>query len=241
MIELDAVIAEFVREKGIPIFGVASPEGFEHALSGLRPLELMPTVRSVVVIGRPFVEHPLVIDEQTHLADQAWWTANEHVYRGVAEWRGQLINLFDAYGKGSATFGGYWVQTEPAFSHRLAQYEAGVGVFGRCGICINPKFGGYYYVASVLTEAQLKPTDRSRLQGFRPCEGCSRCADVCPVRAIDASADPATCYDRELCVRFNLRIRQRYENKGEYQFESVKVCTRCYQVCPWATTRLPVD
>jgi epoxyqueuosine reductase QueG len=233
---MDGILQELARERAVPIFGIASAEGFEHALPGWHPKELMPRCNSVVIFGRPFVQHPYDVDEKTHIIDPSWFAVNEPVYRGVAEWRGDLVNLFDQFGLGAASFGGFWISSEPTLSYRLAQYEAGVGVFGRFGVCLNPDFGCNYYVGVLLTEAELIPTDKDKLAGFEPCDGCSLCAEVCPVRAIDASKAPAAGYNMELCFRFILKLRQRYETDPIYRYEEAKFCGRCFSVCPWATT-----
>jgi len=189
----------------------------------------MPRCKSAVVFGRPFVEHPLSVDERTHIADQSWWDVNEPVYRAVWALRGELLTLSDEFGLGAANFGGFWVSAQPTFSYRLAQYEAGVGVFGRFGVCLNPDFGCNYYVGVLLTEAELAPPDKDRLVGFDRCGCCTVCAEVCPVKAIDASTAPAEGY-----TRCSAKLRERYEEDAIYRYENVKFCSRCFSVCPWA-------
>ena len=238
MVDMDTVLQEFVEERGIPIFGIASADGFEHALPGWHPKQLMPRCKSVVVFGRPFVEYPWNVDDETHIVDHSWFAVNERVYRGLPGWRGELVNLFDGFGLGVANFGGFWISSAPTFSYRLAQYEAGVGVFGRFGVCLNPDFGCNYYVGVLLTEAELTPSDKDRVMGFEPCDGCTLCAEVCPVKAIDVSRAPAEGYNMERCFRFLLKLRQRYERDGIYRYEDEKFCGRCFGVCPWATNKM---
>lgn len=222
-----SVLEEFVRERQISIFGIASPNGFEHALPGWHPKDLMPRCKSVLVFGRPFIEHPLEVDEKTHIANESWWVVNEGVYCDVGRWRGEMINLFDGFGLGTANFGGFRLTSESTFSYRLTQYETGVGVYGRFGVCLNPNFGCYYFIGVLLTEAELPPSDRGRLTTFNPCDDCSLCAEVCPVKAIDATKAPPKSNNRELCTRFILKMKQRYG-------DSTKICGRCFSVCPWA-------
>ena len=224
--DIDSALARFVQERQIPIFGIASADGFEYALPGQSPKELMPRCRSVVIFGRPFAEHhPYVVDKK-HIANDSWWEVNETVFREVAKWRGEIINLFDEFGLATANFGGYGPTSEPTFSYRLAQYEAGICVFGRFGVCLNPDFGCYYKVGVLLTNALLIPSDKARLSNFSPCEDCRICADVCPVRAIDTSKAPAMGYNRDLCSRFTLKMKERHG-------EDAKICARCFSVCPW--------
>jgi len=187
-----------------------------------------------LIFGRPYVKHPFHVDEETHIADESWWTANEVVYRDLAAWRGELVNFFDGFGLGVANFGGFVLTTEPTFAYRLAQYEAGLGVYGRFGVCLTPDFGCYYHVGVLLTEAALIPSDKGSLRGFEPCDGCSLCAEACPVRAIDVSKAAAKGYNRELCAKFILKLRQRYDRDADLYPQDAKICARSFSACPWA-------
>jgi epoxyqueuosine reductase QueG len=228
---LDGLIAEFVESRTIPIFGIANVQGFADALPGWHPKELMPKCNSVVVFGHPFFEYPLYVEERTYIANRSWWDANRIVYRQVATWKRELFGLFDDLGLGVAGFGGFRFTTAPTFSYRLAQVEAGIGVFGRGGICINPDYGCYYYVGAVLTEAELTPTSRTHLDDFVPCEGCNECGEVCPIKAIDVSVEPGVGYDRERCMRFVMKMSER-------SGINAKICCHCFNVCPWSMGRL---
>jgi epoxyqueuosine reductase QueG len=223
----DLVLAKFVKEKRIPIFGIANADGFEHAGAGWHPQELMPRCQSVLIFGHPFVGRPPQVGGKTHLAHDSWWKVNASVSRQVATWRGELINLFDEFGLGIANFGGYRLTAEPTFSFRLAQYEAGIGVYGRFGVCLRPDFGCYYTVGVLLTEAKLIPSEKTWLERFAPCVDCTRCAEVCPVRAIDPSKAPVQGYNRDLCLRFILKMKSRYG-------DDAKICSRCFGACPWS-------
>jgi len=229
--KLDYAMAEFVENRTIPIFGIANVQGFADALPGWHPKELMPKCESVVVFGHPFFEHPLHIEKRTYIADQSWWDANRIVYRQVKTWKREMFGLFDSFGLGVAGFGGFSLTTTPTFSYRLAQVEAGVGVYGRTGTCINPDYGCYYYVGALLTEAELTPTNGARLDDFNPCEGCDECGKVCPIRAIDVSTEPGAGYDRERCMRFILKMSERSGTQA-------KICGHCFNVCPWSMGRV---
>jgi len=229
--DLDGALAEFVQNQTVPIFGVADAQGFAEALPGWHPKELMPKCESVVVVGHPFIEYPLQIEERTYVANRSWWDANRIVYRQVKRWKRELFALFDELGLGAAGYGGFRYTTQPTFSYRLAQVEAGIGVYGRTGVCINPDHGSYYYVGALLTEAKLTPTDGTHLDDFKPCEGCSACAEACPVKAIDSSKEPGAGYDREKCARFVFKMSER-------SGVGAKTCCHCYKVCPWSREKI---
>lgn len=175
--DIEGIPAEHVPERKIPIFGIASADGFDQAWPGRHPRELMPRCRSVVVFGRPFIRHPLLVDEESHIANESWWKVNDSVVRETAKWRGEIIDLFDACGLGTANFGGYGPTSEPTFS-------------------------------------------------YTPCEGCTVCAEVCPVRAIDTAKAPAKGYNRELCIKLILKKKKRHG-------DDEKICSRCFSACPW--------
>jgi hypothetical protein len=81
---VDSVLFEFIRKNQIPIFGIASSDGFKHPGSGWHPVKIMPGCKNVVVFGCPFVKHSLYVDQKTHIANESWWRANDEVTREVA-------------------------------------------------------------------------------------------------------------------------------------------------------------
>lgn len=228
--DLDAAVTDFVRARGIPIFGIASAAGFASALPGWHPKELMPACESVIVMGKPLRQHPLYMDERTYFANESWWEVQREVSKQIAAWKADLFGLLDGCGLGVASFGVFRPTTAPTFSYRLAQVEAGVAVYGRAGACIHPVYGSYYRVGVLLAEAKLAPTNGKDLYSFRPCEGCSACADGCPIKAVDASKEPGAGYARERCANFVLGLSERSGCRA-------RICCQCYIACPWSMGR----
>lgn len=224
--EFQAALRNLIDQERVPLFGVANTNGFQHAQSELHPRQLVPRSKSVLVFGVPFVGPKLMVDERTNLSNDSYWTANEPIQNKIFQLRAQIVNLLDSYGYAACNFGGFGPIFEPTFSYRLAQYEAGIGVYGRFGVCINRHFGCYYTVGVLLTDAELAPTEKSQLDGFHPCNGCRRCADVCPARAIDASKNPEVGYDRDRCIKYILGLKKRYSPEA-------KACAKCFSICPW--------
>jgi epoxyqueuosine reductase len=227
---LDDAITKFVEERTIPIFGIASAVGFADALPEWHPKDLMPSCESVVVFGHPLFQYPLTMEEHTYIANQSWWDANKIVDRQIATWKGELFALLDDCRCGVACFGMFRPTAFPTFSYRLAQVEAGVAVYGRAGACIHPDYGCYYRVGVLLTEAKLTPGSRVDLDGFDPCQGCNKCAQVCPIKAINVSREPGAGYDGERCMRFVMKMSERRGN--------AKICGQCFSVCPWSMGRV---
>ena len=90
----------------------------------------------------------------------------------------------------------------------------------------------------LLTDADLKPTKVADRTKSNPCEDCSLCADVCPVRAIDKTKSPAEGNNRKLCMRFILAIKKKHKKESDIDPYDVKVCNRCFVICPYARAKL---
>jgi hypothetical protein len=81
-------IDRYVYKAKIPIFAITRSDDFEHALPGWQPKDLMPGGKSMIIFGLPFIEHPRIVDEKTHIADESWWIENIAIFEQIASWRG---------------------------------------------------------------------------------------------------------------------------------------------------------
>jgi epoxyqueuosine reductase QueG len=225
-VEARSSLLSLFKRQEVPLFGVASCSGFMHAEAHLHPRALLPMAESAVIFGMPFVGPGLIVDQNTNLSNAEHWERNQPVFKSICVLRAQIVDLLDGSGYIACNLGGFDPTLRSTFSYRLAQHEAGVGVYGRFGVCINPSLGCYYTVGVLLTDAVLAPTDSTVLASFRPCRDCRLCADICPANAIDPIKDPETGYDRDRCVRFILGLKRRYG-------ADAKACGRCFSICPW--------
>jgi len=77
-------------------------------------------------------------------------------------------------------------------SHRHAAVEAGLGEIGLNRLLITQRFGPRVRLASVLTNAPLKPDQKF---AERICDNCGACVKACPVEAItmDGFVDVRRC------------------------------------------------
>ena len=226
--ELAAALQSLIAEQGLPLYGVADTDGFAHAQPDWHPRRLLPRARRALVFGLPFVGPRLTVDEKTGLSNDDYWQANAPVLARVAHLRCLLLNLLDSFGYAALNIGGFNAGFQPTFSYRLAQHEAGVGVYGRFGVCLNPTFGCGYTTGVLLTDAPLPPTPRGQLAGYAPCRDCRRCAEACPARAIDADLEPEVGYDRDRCIRYIRALKRKHGAEA-------KACSRCFSMCPWSS------
>jgi epoxyqueuosine reductase len=115
----------------------------------------------------------------------------------------------------------------PTVDRTLAE-SAGLGFFGKNSCIIDPSRGSFFFIASVLTNLDIKPTEVRRMPN---CGNCSRCIDSCPTGAIVAPG----VIDARKCISY-LTI----ENKGGIP-ENLRSkignrifgCDICQEVCPF--------
>jgi epoxyqueuosine reductase QueG len=118
----------------------------------------------------------------------------------------------------------------PRFPFKLAAYEAGLGVYGRCGIIVTSKYGPRVNLGVVLTDTNLEPDEK--LTDFNPCLNCRLCVDLCPPKAIREAISPPVGHDRDKCINFVLKLRKRTCDRHFY-------CGYCYDSCPVGKTDSP--
>ncbi len=110
---------------------------------------------------------------------------------------------------------------------RVWAARAGLGWIGRNGLVIHRRFGSWFYLATIITDAALVPgapaVDR--------CGRCTACLRACPTGAIVADREVDACR----CIAYHT-----IENRGEIP-ESITGglngwvfgCDICQEVCPW--------
>ena len=106
--------------------------------------------------------------------------------------------------------------------------KAGLGWIGKHSILIHPKYGTFLALGGILTDADLGtqyPLEKNR------CDGCHRCMDVCPTKAIETPQ----VINIDKCLS---NIMDQYisgddipaeADTDQYFFE----CDICQNACPW--------
>jgi epoxyqueuosine reductase QueG len=220
---IEAEITDFLRSLGALKVGFASVDQLE-AENGYSPKRIMQECNSVIVVAvstglsyyltANFEGRSIDVDGKTYrvcFLFTEWLTLRISKF---LENRGyKTVVLLREVNR----------EKRRKFSFKLAAYEAGIGVFGRCGLIITPECGPRIRLGVLLTDAKLRPT--GRLQGFNPCQKCQTCAELCPVKAINPALPPSQGFDREKCVNFVNYLREKTQNRIFY-------CGVCFDNCP---------
>ena len=128
---------------------------------------------------------------------------------------------------------GYRTELEPDLlsKKRMAQM-AGIGTFGKQSLIIHPEYGPWIRLRSILTDAELVPTE-----AFKEdlCGDCVKCVESCPVGALSPyKVDPDKCF---LGMKWEQRLSDEYKDlyylhNPELTANTWKMCNTCQQVCP---------
>jgi len=227
--DLKNELRQFIKGFGAYAVRVADPrKGFEKAILGCRPRDVWENCSSVVVFGvyvGPDYYRSLKFEKQIAGEDRVM-----HIFRDWLQYK--LVEFIQEKGYNAVILSGYFNRKKSIsrLSLKLAAYEAGLGVYGRCGIIITPRYGPRVNFGAVLTDASLKRD--GKLTDFNPCSDCRLCVGLCPVKAIRADVSPPTSHDREKCVSFVQKLREKMSDKGF-------LCGYCYNSCPVGKTARP--
>jgi epoxyqueuosine reductase len=117
------------------------------------------------------------------------------------------------------------VDTAPVLERSYAR-EAGLGWIGKNTCLINQGQGSWFFLAEILTTAELEPDSPPPDR----CGSCTRCIDVCPTVALGPNG-----LDASLCISY-FTIELRGEIPEEHRAgigKHVFGCDLCQDVCPW--------
>lgn len=189
------------------------------------PGHVLDGARSIVMLALPYRTAAPAEPRagQGRVSRYAWGEAD---YHDVI--RPRLHALADALrdaNPGATTRG--VVDTAPLLEREFAQL-AGLGWIGKNTLLLNKPSGSYYFLAALLTDADLTPD-----QPFHGdhCGTCTACLDACPT---DAFPQPRVL-DATRCISYlTIELRdaiphQLREGVGDWLFG----CDVCQDVCPW--------
>lgn len=187
-------VKEFAQKQGVELVGIASAEKFPESVPPRPPQRLLPGAKSVVVYGIPMLLG--AISSNPRIATSHAKTAYDELNRiGY-----QVARLLEREGYRAATVGAFFPMEMTRetrgmvgeLSFRHAAVAAGLGVWSRCRLVINDRWGPRMRYATVITDAPLE-TDSPLEEEL--CTDCDLCIQACPVGALsaDRTVDTVKC------------------------------------------------
>jgi epoxyqueuosine reductase QueG len=203
--ETDAIKARGLH-LGADFVSIADAAGFLNPdYVGNRPQEIMPGVKSVIIIGVTIprgciLPLPKGRAEYTNTLMAGTATLRVIAFRIARdiETCGFLASIVPTEG---SEFGMWYAEKETLkadISLKYAAYLAGLGTYGINQLLITPDFGSRVRMTAILTDAFLEPGHPSGEHFVHPeCAGCHRCVRICPAGALsdDGTINARACSD----------------------------------------------
>lgn len=124
-----------------------------------------------------------------------------------------------------------------ALCDRFLAFRAGLGFFGKNNMLINEKYGSYFAIGYILTDAEIEPDKELN----KKCMGCCECIKNCPTNAIKEDFG----FDYTKCLSFITQAKELSCEQKELLKKSDKIigCDICQSVCPHNLTAqiTPID
>lgn len=206
--------------------GMAGHMTYMHrqARKRLTPASIVPGAsRAVVVTRNYYTPDP---PRAAGTGKVAKYARGRDYHQALARPLEELARYIVSLG-GSRSLTRHYVDAGPAPERELAQ-RAGLGWIGKNTMLIDPARGSFFFLAAVLTDADLAvdaPFEADR------CGSCTSCLTACPTRAF---AEPRVL-DSRRCISY-LTI----EHHGEIDPDLAPLmddwvfgCDICQDVCPW--------
>ena len=121
-----------------------------------------------------------------------------------------------------------FVDSAPVLERAWAQ-KSGLGWIGKNGNLITKKSGSFFFIATLITDIDLKADD---VYAKDYCGSCTKCIDTCPTEAIL----PDKVVDGSKCISyFTIELKEALiPEKMKGKFENwLFGCDVCQDVCPW--------
>ena len=187
------------------------------------PSKLVPGAKSVITLMKNYFPTEKQIDNAPKISKYAFGRDYHDVIREKLKVFIDLIkkNIGDINGRG-------FVDSAPVLERTWAQ-KSGLGWVGKNGNLITKQSGSFYFIATLITDLELK-YDNPFAKDY--CGTCTKCIDACPTDAIldDKVIDGSKCISY-----FTIELKDALlpdEMKNKFQ-NWMFGCDICQDICPW--------
>ncbi len=181
------------KESGCDLAGIAPVERFKNAPLRMSPKGLLPSAKSVIVVGIHHLDASVELGGEPTPHDKGPYASQSAVINPKLDDISFLLARFledRGFTALPITASNIWryhhykdlkVDFAPDLAHRYAAVAAGLGEIGWSGLFLSPEFGPRQRVVSIITDAELEPTPM--YDGPALCDKCMACVKTCPTDA----------------------------------------------------------
>ena len=210
------------------------------------PQELLPGARSMIMVLMNYYPHEWQPTDKPQIAAYAYGNDYHHIVKS------KLTSLAEEINKIMPHQYAVFCDSAPVMERAWA-VRAGLGWIGHNGMLVNPQFGTFTFIGTLITTLELEPSTPMENR----CGTCRRCIEACPTGAIieQQTLTPSPS-GLPLKQGENIRARKTYlnrtidarrclsyqtiEKRGEIDEELRELatntlygCDRCQLACPW--------
>ena len=229
-VKINTEVQEALSKLDVDMVGVARIDSLKDAKLKKAALKLLPSARSMVVVGMEIWPEFLDLTSPERIAGTS--NLNDFYNRHVDYLRGRLtravydvahashkagLKALPLAAQGPAVDGRF---LESIISYKHAAEAAGLGRIGMSSLLVTEKFGPRVNLTICLTEAALQP---DAVIDEQICRYCNVCVGKCPAHALERPKNG------EIYVINKFACRTYTDAAGG--------CSECMRVCPIASPR----
>jgi epoxyqueuosine reductase len=242
--KLTQLVKNLVLSSGAVAVGIATTETLEGGPPSTDLTYVLPEARSAVVFALPMDQGAI----ERFLKKEDMASANidnrrvNNMASGLAFELSEFLNMKGYKSVPLAANAVYRKDTpngpydeKPPVSHRYLAVRSGIGFFGKSGNVIMDKYGAAIILASVVTEADLIPTEPLSLEDSY-CDGCRLCMSACASGLMSPEEETTVTLGNE---NFNYSKRRSY-NRCEYVCGGFAGLHQSGKWSTWSPARFPI-
>jgi epoxyqueuosine reductase len=208
-------LKKICKQQGADLIGFASADSFKEAPKGSHPTDVLPSCKSVLVLGCRFPVEAMDMkpDGYTKIRNQMTTKMNK-----LAVGISKEIKDLGVEAAPIKSINSSWRdnRSRGPISLKHAAVLAGLGKTGKNTLVVNKEYGNMIWLSAVLTSIPLKSDKPADYEVCK--QGCNLCIKSCPSSALGKEMmEQLTCYSYAF-----------KKPKGKLEIQ----CWKCRQVCP---------
>lgn len=245
-------IRKIAGDENVSVFGTGPASAMADEPAGCRPGDFMAGVQSLLCFGIPV---PLEAYGSKKYSLEIVWRSQNLLYRRLDTLALRFSGLLEENGfRSMPTYGcmplglnqkgavvGYLNQI------RMAEIT-GMGVIGKNGLLLHPRYGSRLMLGGLLTTASLPAMHDPDVKAPGCPSDCHVCSDACPVNAIVpekkqvrimrclsyTARTPAMSRLKFFFLRMRNKLdAARYMSITSFDEHTFHICSRCVSLCPY--------